>query len=958
MDGSYAARNAAGELREAERAVEALERVLGPIDRQHGDLGRLNIYLSDPLGEPAGIATAGGRLIGPAGEISSTRRVPEAIVRIVQPEAPGQPIALAITPLLITDWFGAGADMAAGVEVSIFIRGLAGIVTARLAGTKIEKAHDGVKAEMAAGRPVSIFSPTAGISHSTDMACTSFVAYMLDAYGAGAVRTFFLKYDPQRSDQASVEAFQRPLGTLEEQWLTHLRRADTGPGNFRVLLSAVLPLFKPYWRQQIELFAYMLLALAYSLAIPLASKYLVDTVIPSGSLNLLLVFVVALFSIYFLNLLVGMRRTWLGTWVNSHILMSLQERMFAHLQSLPHSYYLRSRTGDIMTRLFGDLQVVQGAMVSVVNTGIYMTLSAIGASIALLILNPLLALLVFLVVPLFAAGYFALRSRLQKVSYERQRLSGELSSTLQENLTAHAVVKAFGLEQAWERIFHNRLMAFFKSTMRLVLLDSLFESSTDLAMTLGEVLVLGVGGYLAMQGSLTVGSLLAFFGFLPSIFMPVGALANLGQTVQTASGSLERVNELLDEPLTIAEKPGAVALPPLSQEIKLEHLNFGYTGDRLVLQDLSLTIPAGSHVAIVGPSGSGKSTVVNLLMRYWDPDEGRVLFDGRDLSEVTLASLRGQIGLVFQDTFIFDTTLRENIGLSKPGATDAEIAAAAKAARLESYIEGLPAGYDTVLGERGVRMSGGQRQRLAIARALVRDPRILILDEATSALDATTEREILDTLVEVARGRTTVSITHRIAFAAKAGLIFVLENGRLVEQGTHADLVQAGGLYASLYEEQMGAGGAGRASVSRTGLEAARLHAIPLFSNLGTDALRELGGEVMRERYAGGEDVVRQGEQGDKLYIIDKGQVEILLANAAGDERRVNVLNEGDYFGEMALLAGEPRNATVRTTMPSALYSLSQADFTHLLESAPDISRAVSETVEARRAALVSVHSG
>jgi ATP-binding cassette, subfamily B, bacterial len=332
-----------------------------------------------------------------------------------------------------------------------------------------------------------------------------------------------------------------------------------------------------------------------------------------------------------------------------------------------------------------------------------------------------------------------------------------------------------------------------------------------------------------------------------------------------------------------------------------------------------------------------------------------VLFDGHDLSDVTIGSLRGQIGLVFQDTFIFDTTLRENIGLSKPGATDADIAAAAKAARLESYIEGLPAGYDTVLGERGVRMSGGQRQRLAIARALVRDPRILILDEATSALDAATEREILDTLAEVARGRTTVSITHRLAFASQADLIFVLENGFLVERGTHAELLGEGGLYASLYEEQMGKTRAG--GLSRIDIGASRLRAIPLFSNLGAAALAELGSEIIRERYVEGEDVVRQGEPGDKLYIIDKGQVEVILATRVGEERRVNTLNEGDYFGEMALLAGEPRSATVRTTMPTELFSLSQVDFSYLLESEPAINKAISDTVESRRAALASLRS-
>lgn len=365
----------------------------------------------------------------------------------------------------------------------------------------------------------------------------------------------------------------------------------------------------------------------------------------------------------------------------------------------------------------------------------------------------------------------------------------------------------------------------------------------------------------------------------------------------------------------IPTPPGEASTPTKAQAAApAVHATKRYgSGDTAVtaLDSVDVEFRAREFTAIMGPSGSGKSTVVSLLARYWDPNEGRVIFDGHDLRDVTLESLRGQIGLVFQDTSIFDTTLRENIGLSKPGATDTEIESAARAAHLESYIAQLPAGYDTVLGERGVRMSGGQRQRLAIARALLRDPRVLILDEATSALDAQTEREILDTLAEVAQGRTTVSITHRLAFAAKADRILVLSDGELVEEGTPAELLAAGGLYAKLYREQMGQPGG--ATVVRVGIEGARLRAIPLFSGLSDDALSALGEQVMRERYGGGEDIVRQGDPGDTLYIIHKGQVDVLLSDEAGNERRVNTLNEGDYFGEMALLAGEPRTATVRT---------------------------------------------
>jgi ATP-binding cassette, subfamily B, bacterial len=322
---------------------------------------------------------------------------------------------------------------------------------------------------------------------------------------------------------------------------------------------------------------------------------------------------------------------------------------------------------------------------------------------------------------------------------------------------------------------------------------------------------------------------------------------------------------------------------------------------------------------------------------------------------VKIESLRGQIGTVFQDTFVFDTTLRENIAIGRPTASDAEIVAAVKSAQLESYVETLPNGYDTVLGERGVLMSGGQRQRLSIARALLRDPRILILDEATSALDATTEREILQTLAVLARGRTTISITHRLSLAALADQVVVLNQGQVVERGPHAELARAGGLYQQLYEEQTG-----HVTTEvrvRSGVDPGRLRAIPLLANLAGETLAVMADRLMPERYAAGEVVVRQNEPGDKLFIIGRGAVEIVVKDGSG-ERRINTLTEGEYFGEMALLEEKPRVATVRTIMPSELYSLSRGDFLALLDSAPDIRAAVDAVVAVRRQALASASQG
>ncbi|MEA2475946.1 MAG: ATP-binding cassette, subfamily heavy metal transporter, partial [Actinomycetota bacterium] len=447
------------------------------------------------------------------------------------------------------------------------------------------------------------------------------------------------------------------------------------------------------------------------------------------------------------------------------------------------------------------------------------------------------------------------------------------------------------------------------------------------------------------------GTLVALLLLLPSIIGPLRQLADMGEVVQTSSGSMQRVTQILDEPVDIDDKPDAIELPRIQNNITLEDVGFGYDPDRPILTGLNLTIPHGTNVAIVGPSGSGKSTVVNLLLRFWDPESGRVAIDGHDIRDVTMDSLRGQIGIVFQDTFVFNTTLRDNIALAREGATDAEILASADAAQLQSLIDSLPAGMDTVLGERGVRMSGGQRQRLAIARALLRDPAILIFDEATSALDARTETEIRDTIRQVVSGRTTISITHRLSIAADADVVVVLDGGKVAEMGPHSELVSAGGLYQQLYEEQTGHVTAG--GRPRLGPEAARLRKVPMFADLKGEVLADLSEQLMLERFAPGEDIVKQGDAGDKLYILTRGGADVLVHNDRG-ETRVNTIKEGDYFGEYALLTGEERTATVRATQPTEVYSLAKQEFTDLVESEPRLQQVLSSFVAQRAAAFAA----
>jgi len=482
----------------------------------------------------------------------------------------------------------------------------------------------------------------------------------------------------------------------------------------------------------------------------------------------------------------------------------------------------------------------------------------------------------------------------------------------------------------------------------MVRISALFDATTNIAITIGQLIVLGVGGWLVLNGQMELAVLVAFLGILPSLLQPIAQFSGIGETVQQTAGSLARVSELLDVPVTIEDAPRAVPLPPLEREVRLEEVTFGYDGGRPILLGLGLTVPAGQTVAIVGPSGSGKSTVVNLVLRFWDPQEGRVTIDGHDLREVTLASLRSQIGLVFQDTFVFNTTVRENIAIGRPGASDEEITEAARGARLAEYVESLPAGYDTVLGERGLRMSGGQRQRLAIARVLLRDPRIMILDEATSALDAETEAGILETLDEIVQGRTTIAITHRLSLAAKADLIHVIDGGRLVESGSHAELSTASGLYQRLYEAQSRYDAAPSETAEA---EIVRLRAVPVFEGLPDEAIAAIAAQARPETCEAGQDVVRQGERADRMYVVDDGAFDVLVG-PPGSERIVARLASGDVLGEAAILAGVPRNATIRAATPGRLFSLTAEDFRAVLERHPSVRVHVERIVAEREAAL------
>jgi ATP-binding cassette subfamily B protein len=415
-------------------------------------------------------------------------------------------------------------------------------------------------------------------------------------------------------------------------------------------------------------------------------------------------------------------------------------------------------------------------------------------------------------------------------------------------------------------------------------------------------------------------------------------------SVVQANTGWSRIQDLLKESPGVQDLPNAAQLPAFSKAIEFHNVDFSYDGKRGILANVNLRIPHGWNVAFVGGSGSGKSTALSLLMRFYDPGRGAVLMDGTPISQGTTESLRSQMGVVFQESLLFNTSIRENIRAGKRTASDAEIEDAAKAAEIHDAIMSMPENYNTIVGERGGKLSGGQRQRIAIARAMVRDPRILLLDEATSALDPATEALINATLKRLSSGRTVISVTHRLASITDADGIFVFSAGHMVECGRHEEMVGLGGAYAQLWEKQ--AGFSFGADSSHVSVSPDRLRAIPLLADLEPELLANLSRLCVAHNYRPEEDVFQQGDPGDKFYLIVRGRFQVIQRG-----RVVATLEDGDCFGEIALLTDQARNATVRAVNPSTCLAIGRAHFQELLRNSPTTQQRIGQLLQSRMTA-------
>jgi ATP-binding cassette subfamily B protein len=515
--------------------------------------------------------------------------------------------------------------------------------------------------------------------------------------------------------------------------------------------------------------------------------------------------------------LLSVAQSYLNTIIGQAVMADLRRVVYAHLQRLSLRWYTSTRIGDIMSRFNNDIggiqNVVTGTFVSIASN----VLTVIVTVATMFVINWQLSIVALIIVPAFALPTRQVGSVRKRISRATQEKLAEMSAFLQETLSISGVVlvKTFVRERYEAGRFEAVNQDLRQLQVRQALIGRWFFMTILLFSTLGPALIYWVGGLQALRvlpGTIDVPAIVAFVALLGRLYTPAGSLMNVWVDVQTSAALFDRIYEYLDEPVEIPNPPAGVVLPPVRGEIQFDHVTFSYVPNRHALDDVSFTIPPGNLAALVGPSGAGKTTITYLVPRFYDPDAGRITLDGHNLRTLDLRSLGEQIGMVTQETYLFHSSIRDNIAYGRENATDEEIQAAARAANIHAFIMGLPDGYATVVGERGYKLSGGEKQRVAIARVVLKDPRVLILDEATSSLDSQSEALIQAALEPLLRQRTSLVIAHRLSTILSADIILVMDAGHLVERGTHAELLERGGLYARLYHEQF------KAEAQRLGL--------------------------------------------------------------------------------------------------------------------------------------------
>jgi len=661
--------------------------------------------------------------------------------------------------------------------------------------TAIEKrgtAHSGVVEVRTDNGTVPLFRCTGATSREIDSALPE-LQKLIENNGATELRL-------RRPRRARREARCEKCGQPIPYWSgVCLRCVDK-----RRLTLRMLARVKPYWAWAALSFALMLGITLADLAPPYLTKILIDRVIPQFDVRLLAIIVGAIFAVSTVSALIGVVRGCLVAWLGQKIIYDLRKDLYGHLQELSVSFYDVKQTGWIMDRVTRDTGNLERFLAEGLQEALRDGLTLLLIGVILFFMNWRLALLTLLPTPILAVLTMWFIEKMHVVFHRAWRKRSRLTSLLADVIPGVRVVRSFAQERQEIRRFDERSREFMEANVRAGMMAAKFFPSVGLLTMVGYLIIWGYGGYQAMHphSAVTVGTLVAFIEYLWMFYHPLQNLSRMSHRLQHAVTSAQRVFEVLDMVPEVVNRPGARPLPNIKGRVEFRNVTFSYEPGRPVLKNVSFVAEPGEMIGLVGPSGAGKSTTINLLCRFYDVDEGQILIDGVDIRDIELESYRSQLGVVLQEPFLFSGTVAENIAYGNPDASIYDIIRAAKAANAHQFIMTLPDAYDTMVGERGLRLSGGERQRISIARAILKDPRILILDEATSSVDTETERDIREAMERLIANRTTFAIAHRLSTLKNASRLIVLDNGEMVEEGTHEELLEKGGLFKKLVDMQ------------------------------------------------------------------------------------------------------------------------------------------------------------
>ena len=718
--------------------------------------------------------------------------------------------------------------------------------------------------------------------------------------------------------------------------------------NCLFLLGAYQALLRPYRKDCALIIVGLGTQILFYVLYPLLFKHIFDRAIPDKDFSLLLQLIAAVGVLLVCCGLGAYLQLRTIARVGGRVLSDMRQAMALKLNALGFSFHASVVSVDLVSRFSSDMDRIEKSLTRALPALGESVLVTLCCLVTIAFLDWRMGLVAVLLLPVGFVGNALFGAKEDALNSQSRNLKNHMLGSVEDLSQSWHLIHAFNDQRQIRSRFESSNESYTRSATSESYYNYLAPVLADYSINLSMTVVVLVGAALAMNGGLTVGAFLGCFALLRKVADGSGRAAKTYATFVGAVRPCQRVQKLLDEPVSIAAVAQATALAPLAREIRFQAVSYGYRPGVPVLREINFTIAAGTSVAIVGATGSGKSTILKLILRIVDPAAGSVSFDGVDIRRATVASVRQGSANVLQECHIIRGTIAENLRFARAAASDGDIVDAARKAGIHNFITSLPLGYQTPLDYRGSSLSGGQRQGIAIARALVLDPSLLLLDEPTSMLDPITESKINRVIEQLADERTVIMSTHRLESARRMTRILVLHEGVIAEAGSHDELIARNGLYRSMWEKQQGFSirADGVASVTPQ-----RLQAIPIFRGLGQEGLRELIEQFESENFEPGECVVREGEPGGKFYITVRGTLEVRAKGAHAVQRRLGILQDGDHFGEVALLKSVPRTATVVAMANTQCLSLSRERFNRLIETQPELLRSLEESMAQRRSA-------